>query len=121
MRAATKSVLAAGIVVVLALAVGAYLMWWNHRYNEYPWSSYPSSLSWCGRDWQAAGAQTRADIFQNDDDFRQAGDLPGWLNHGQIWTSRENGAVPFTRCRISDVWVRIGSDRFELMALEGGG
>lgn len=117
MRAAMRAMV--GLVVVSILAAGAVL-WSRGHYHQWPWSSYPNPLSWCGRDWIPTGVETRGQILSKNDKFHRAGDLPGWLNRGSVWTGLAHGGVGGTSCAISEVWVRLGADRFEAMNLSGG-
>lgn len=105
-------------VLLLVAATACILLWSRHVYKQWPWSSYPDPLHWCGRDYAPQGAQTRAQIPRlPSGHLHKAGDLPGWLNHGEVWTTDPgNGCavvVPVT------FWVKLSHDRFEMMSLEG--
>lgn len=106
--------------VVAALAVIVTLLVSYLAYDEWPWSTYPSQLNACGRNFQSAGPpQTRAQIFADQrDDIVRIGDVPGWLNHGQLWAL--SGDEPFSeRCRVV-MYVRGGPDAFKPYDLVGG-
>ena len=102
------------LVVVLVAAV--WVVQSRYEYKQWPWSKYPDPLTWCGRQWEPGGVQTRASIERTFHDFHRAGDLPGILNRGAVWINRSPGA--HLRCQIG-VWVQISSTRFEDMELEG--
>jgi hypothetical protein len=107
-----------GALALLLVVAGVVLLWSWHAYKQWPWSSDPSPLHWCGRDYSPQGAQTRATIVRHESGtFHKAGDLPGRLNHGEVWTTDPgNGCgavVPV------GFWVKVSDDRFEEMVLEG--
>lgn len=106
------------VVVVLVLAAAVSLLLSRHLYKEWPWSSYPNPLHWCGRDYTPERVETRAEILrQHSGPFQKAGDLPGWLNRGDVWTIE-----PGSSCGAAaslGYWVKLSDDRFELMSLEG--
>jgi hypothetical protein len=114
------------LVVALLLVTAAVVLGWSRmQYKEWPWSSYPNPLHYCGNDYVPSASHTKEQILASGvSEFSRDGDVPGWLNHGHVWTGvlpgdpskAERGAG---RCG-STVWVRIGTDRFEEMRQEGG-
>lgn len=100
------------LVALLAFLVAAVISY--GEYQEWPWSTYPTFLQYCGRQFQPAGGEvTRADLPAG---VHKIDDLPGWLNSGEIWNDEP--------CRHPDnldgVWVRGDNGRFKGYGLIGG-
>lgn len=105
------------LALVLLSAAAVIVLWSRHVYKQWPWSSYPNPLHRCGRDYTPEGAQTLTQIRRlGSRDFHKASDLPGWLNHGEVWTIAQGADCLSTPLAY---WVRLGDDRFEFMSLEG--
>lgn len=110
--------LAAAAVLVVA-AGGLLVVGSRATYHEWPWSAYPSTLHTCGRDFNHGATQSRAQIEANGDRLTRIGSVPGWLNHGQLWTTSVGAPLPGKRCHMV-MWVRTGEDTFESYTLSGG-
>jgi hypothetical protein len=113
-------------VTALLLVIAAVVVGWSRmQYKEWPWSAYPNPLHYCNDDYVPSGSHTKGQILASGvTEFSRDGDVPGWLNHGQVWTgvlpgepSKAERGVGHCGAR---VWVRTGTDRFEEMRLEGG-
>lgn len=108
------------VAIAVLILAGIALIGNYGAYHEWPWSTYPSRLSVCGRDFQPEGRpQTRAQIARTDPSpLARIGDVPGWLNSGELWAHANE--PPFTGiCRVV-MFVRGGPDQFKVYALEGG-
>lgn len=105
--------IAAGVVIVDR---GAFHVW--------PWSTYPTRLHVCGRDFQPVDAvETRAQIQRQGYHLIRHGDVPGWPNDAPVWTFDTSGGQLTTAlpggCHVV-MWVQGGSDSFKPYSLEGG-
>lgn len=116
-RAAKRWIITAAVLALLAC--GLLLVGSRAAYDEWPWSSHPSTLHVCGRDYIDEGAQTRSQIVANGDHLVRVGSVPGWLNTGELWTTHVGAALNGTTCHVV-MWVRTGTDTFEAYALSGG-
>jgi hypothetical protein len=105
--------------LTLAVLVGIALVGSYGLYKEWPWSAYPSRLYACGRDFIDSGSQTREQIRAEGNSLIRVGSVPGWLNHGQLWTTSSGQPLPGHDCRVV-MWVRTGKDTFESYGLSGG-
>jgi hypothetical protein len=106
-------------IPLLVACAAVVLLWSRHVYKQWPWSSYPDPLRWCGRDYAPQGSQTRAEVLraQPHADFHKAGNVPGWLNQGEVWTTDPgNGCADVVPVGF---WVKLSDDRFEVMVIEG--
>ena len=102
--------------MTVVLLAGIALIVSYGAYKEWPWSTYPSRLYACDRDFQAGGPpQTRAQIARTDaSPLVRIGDVPGWLNSGELWAHA--GTPPFSGiCRVV-MYVRGGADQFKAYA-----
>lgn len=123
-RARPRRRLLAVLAVTVILALGLGLVGYYAAYRVFPWSSYPSRLHVCNRDFQTTSApQTRAAITQQGYHLVRDGDLPGWLNNQQLWSFNSvNGqaaeALP-GGCHVV-MWMRGGPDSYKSYELEGG-
>jgi hypothetical protein len=105
--------------VLVLLACGAVLVVSRAIYNEWPWSAYPTGLHTCGRNYIDEGARTRTQIEANGDRLTRVGSVPGWLNHGELWTTSVGEPIPGGVCHVV-MWVRTGTNTYESYSLSGG-
>jgi hypothetical protein len=108
------------LVALLVIASGIGLLVSYRTYDEWPWSTYPSQLHACGRDFQSSSRpQTHAQLIAFDStDIVKVGQVPGWFNSGELWAYRNE--QPFSGiCRVV-MFVRGGADEFESYELVGG-
>lgn len=105
--------LGVGVLIIAALLID-YAM-----YREWPWSTYPSTLKACGRDFQKAGTpETRDQIEAGHAKLVRVGDIPGWFNQGDLWAHEDQ--PPFTgNCRLV-MFVHGDGDEFQEYDLVGG-
>jgi hypothetical protein len=114
------------VVTAFLLVVAVVLVAWSRmQYKEWPWSAYPNPLHYCGHDYVPSGSQTEGQILASGvTDFARDGNVPGWLNHGRVWTGVLRGeptkADRGARNCGAIVWVHTGTARFQAMRLEGG-
>ncbi len=105
--------------VVVLIGGGLLLVGSRAAYDEWPWSSYPSQLHVCGRDFINEGSETRGQIAAPGDHLVRVGSVPGWLNHAELWTTSVGAPLNGTYCHVV-MWVRTGANEFESYALSGG-
>jgi hypothetical protein len=103
----------AALITALALVLDSRV-----TYKEWPWSSYPSVLHVCGRDFQNDGRESTQQIAESGQHLIPLGSVPGWLNHGQLSTTTTGGILPGTHCH-TGMWVRLSSHTYEVYDLEG--
>jgi hypothetical protein len=115
-RRKTRLWVAAAVIVVVG--AGCLLLVSYGMYKQWPWSDYPSTLYACGRDFIDEGVESREQIEANGDRLVRLGSVPGWLNHGQLWTTSLGEPLPDQKCHVV-MWVRTGRDAFESYSLSG--
>lgn len=107
-------------VVALAIALVAY----RGANNVWPWSTYPSILHLCDRDFQPDGAaQTPSQIAAQGYHLVRHGDVPGWFNNAPVWKYDAVDGQPTQPvaggCSVV-LWVQGGPSTYQLYALLGG-
>lgn len=113
-----RAVVVANVAFWVLLVVAGMLVWSRLDTHQWPWSTYPNPLHYCGRDFMPDGSPTKAQIITADGShFHVVGSVPGWLNPGQVWADRPGAACghkPF------EFWISVGGGRYEAFTLEGG-
>jgi hypothetical protein len=108
------------VATALVLVGGGLLLIGSRAaYDQWPWSAYPSTLHVCGRDFIDEGSETRSQIVGSGGHLIQVGSVPGWLTHGELWTTTLGAPLNGTYCHVV-MWVRTGPNLFESYALSGG-
>jgi hypothetical protein len=105
-------------IVFMAVVVGSLVISYA-MYREWPWSTYPSTLKACGRDFEKLGPpETREHIEAGHAKLVRVGDMPGWFNQGDLWASE--GMPAFAgNCRVV-MYVHGDHDQFQRYDLVGG-
>ena len=112
-----------GLLVTLLVAAAAVVIGYRLTYDMWPWSTYPGTLHACSRDFEPTeNVESRAQIAAKGYHLVHHGDVPGWSNNAQVWTSDTVMGEPTEAlaggCHVV-MWVRGGADAFKAYQLEG--
>ncbi len=100
------------VSVCVVISVVSFAVW-----REWPWSSYPSQLHYCGRDYLGPGvANSPSEVAARG--AHKVGDVPNWFNGGEVWAVYAPGQA-VESCG-TEVWVRSTSGGFRAYGLSGG-
>jgi len=107
--------------LLAAAAAFVGLQLYVHAYHRSPWKAVPAQLSACGRDYIYPQAQPRslAAVTKTDGTpIHDVGSTSGWVRTRAIWGHRAAEGSG-DGCG-TQVWLRVGSDRFVEYSLSGG-